>query len=939
MPRVRSRSLGLVFALLFFLGQPTPGLAQSAACIESVLVIDQSWSMWNPEKTFLDENGQRRPVNDPEHLRLAAARLYLDLAEDGDRVAFVFFGENAWSLPGTEFAGFTVLDPLSRPRLKEAISTMSERVEPATNTPAALLLASQYFASARLCPHRYLILLTDGVPFARDQSPAQLRAATLAAAQTLAQQGVQVISLLLGSAVDRALAEEIARISRGDVLTVPEAEHLLDAFSRLIARQRPTLYQNRLTVTPTGVSSFLLRPEQRVHDFIVVFSRHTAQGPLLERLTLDDRVSLSAGCALSDAIGSATCVIDPNYHLVRIQGSVETLRGRWLVQSRPGQALNGLLLARSTLAVELRTAYYPAGQPTLFLSFRLTEGGRPVVQTRADVVVEGEGLGQTSRTLRSDLFSDDGQLYWATVPAPTRGPLRLTVHIGDSSQPLQMTKEFTLWPDTSPCRLDLTDGPAWAEITPGPCPVHEAKGVLVQGSQVVASTPLQLQGSQLVSPTVSPTLCSSHERHVLAMVSGSTGPLFLYAHRPFAQPNDIRLHSQQIPDPITTRLPRFAYPLAWAGSDIQQDLLLRARWQGQDGRPLGEPPLVRLETGSSTGQCTRPAQLVVDQLNRLAPGTYTLTLEFAHPAGLPVQPATLTRTVHLLPPRLIVRPETPDLGVHADPASMTGALLIESEPPLPTTPDLRLRLRELRRDGEVLPPDQRPLTAYAGPLQPAGDRWRLPIHFSPRDFFQRWLLPPGYYEAQFEVTSSQALDLQGTTPVLAWRAPGYLERIHLGFTRLAAGVTSLPLWLFLPVFLLMILLTRLLTRRPPDWQGTLHYPAHQGTPTPTEYVKLQDFAKDGSLSLYLENDRIIHNRSLGTATELVRLIREDPTTVRIIPRNGTRISYYQEGESLPISVDEAGEILETTQRYQLRLRPATSNRVFEIVLGPGEREG
>lgn len=173
---------------------------------------------------------------------------------------------------------------------------------------------------------------------------------------------------------------------------------------------------------------------------------------------------------------AADCVDDPNYYLVALSRSPAMLNGPWAAQTVPGQALDGLLLARSTLAVGphergrgLAVPYAP-GNPLLF-PVKVTEDGSDKAGVRAEVTISGERLGSVNKKLRSDLFDPNGTVYWETFEVPVPEPLRADIRIGSAGEPLRLARDVPLEPAPTDWRLRPGEGQAWAVFSSPPLTV------------------------------------------------------------------------------------------------------------------------------------------------------------------------------------------------------------------------------------------------------------------------------------------------------------------------------------------------------------------------------------------------------------------------------------------------------------------------------------
>lgn len=894
-------------ALLAQLSAP-PARAQAPAgptCIDSVLVVDQSWSMWNASGTF-EEDGRKLPINDPDHLRLAAARLYVDLAEEGDRAGVVLFGERAWTLPGYAPGELVRLGQEERAALRRAILSQVERVEPATNTPAALDLAATFFVGPRTC-ERYVVLLTDGVPFVPRTSVAAAREATRDAARRLAQTGARIVSMLLGADVDEPLAREMARLTGGAVLRVPKAEQLLRAFSALIAMQRPTLYQDQIVVRPNGHASFSVRESQRVVKLVVVFTRRAAEGPLLRELQNEGRWTLRPPCVAGALEVAADCVDDPNYYLVALSRSAAALNGPWTAQTLPGQALDGLLLARSTLAVEphgdapgLGLPYAPGN--AVLLPWKVTEEGsvRAGMQD-VEVTLSGERLGSITKPLRSDLFDPNGAVYWETFEVPAAEPLRADIRIGPAGEPLRLTRGVPLEPAPVDWRLRPGEGQAWAVFSRPP-PTVTAHGVLVFPREVRPEperVPLVLRGNQLVPERLPEGLpCAAHERHAFVRVATPAGPVWTYAASSVAPPAATRLLPERWAEPAETRGEPLAIPLVWEGP-AGADLEVRGAWR-RAGAPVDSPARVRLEDKRPLPDrlCAAQGTLRVDGLHGLPPGEYELHLEPVDPSGRPVERPVLPKMVRKRPPLLRAALAPRDFGEQMLLSTMRAALTLTVEPPQAAAPPEGVAIARIERDGVALPEAEWPVELRAGMPegQPGGPR-RRELALVPRDrggglvadLGDRLLPGGGRFRVILALPGAESFELESEPEPLAidWRMLPWWERVGRALTE-----PRLPLGLPLGLLAIPLALLAACWRDAGRWDGWVTYQPAEGQPE--HRFALGNFMRTKEVAFAWENERLSHGPR-PAANTVLRVERVGSRKVRLIPTGSAPIALQRDG--------------------------------------------
>lgn len=201
--------------ILLLGGGSSPAWAAEKAGVDAVLVIDSSGSMkWT----------------DPRRLRVPAAKIFLSLLGDEDRVGIISFSDNGYPVLGLTPAG-----KASQPRLFAAVEKVSEKGA-YTNLHAALakgleVLAREGDAQRR----RMLVLMTDGKMDTGDwdQDRKLIEGIRADLIERARQAGVEVYTIAFTEASDMALMQEIAERTAALSRLASNDRELHEVFSQI----------------------------------------------------------------------------------------------------------------------------------------------------------------------------------------------------------------------------------------------------------------------------------------------------------------------------------------------------------------------------------------------------------------------------------------------------------------------------------------------------------------------------------------------------------------------------------------------------------------------------------------------------------------------------------------------------------------------------------
>ncbi|MEA3337297.1 MAG: vWA domain-containing protein [Chloroflexota bacterium] len=441
------RLLLLLVLLAVWWGLPQPALAQQDpdGPVDVMLLVDDSGSMsdrW--------AGGTRAP-NDPEGLRHSAARMFIDLATDGDRVGVISFHTDPSGLGETaEGRLTTIAGAASKRDLQSAIvqPTTPAPEERLTDIRKALGLASDILEANQTGNRQYIVFLTDGRPWPPDQ-----RSELFAKINQLADQGVTIFPVLLGNDVDLEVAERMAQKTNGLIQSIDRPGDLLPAYAKIYGFVQPERYVNEVDLADGRLATFRTSPDQGITSVSVIVPKapETAQGYTdlsLNGQSILDREILDNG---------ATVVRngDTHYDVVTLEHNAP-LVGEWTATTAgtPDGEARALLVADSAASLVLQypgaddiasTAaprFYPAGKPVL-LAAAVEQAGRRSSDLQVQAVVDG-----VQHPMQASGLADDGSLFW-TIVSPDKSNVvgestPVEVQIGNEVTPIRLWKEFSL---------------------------------------------------------------------------------------------------------------------------------------------------------------------------------------------------------------------------------------------------------------------------------------------------------------------------------------------------------------------------------------------------------------------------------------------------------------------------------------------------------------
>ncbi|HEY63342.1 MAG TPA: VWA domain-containing protein [Caldilineae bacterium] len=657
--------------------------AGASAPVDIVLLIDDSGSM---SDWWADG---RRPPNDPEGLRHSAARLFIDLARPGDRIAVISFHTTATGYGAAAEGEFDVIsDQASRDQLKAAIVQPTEPEDPMerlTDMRRGLRMAQDLLKRNLSGNRQFIIFLTDGRPYPTDQRPELFQVIS-----ELGQAGIPIFPILLGGDADTKVANRMALETHSVVQQVDSPSDLLRAYATIYSYIQPNRYVDVLDLIGGQIGTVKTSEEQGVTELSIVLPKARDASAAFADLTHDGTSIL--GSDRLDNGATITRVVDEHYEMITISHN-SPLVGEWVARALQAVGSSGLVVAESMTTIQLlypqpaadadSTAaprYYPVGKP-VFLG--------ATVQS-ADVLMTGLPLvarvGGVQYPMTTEGLTKDGSLYWAIIPAqPGTEPgsrTRVQIQIGDQITPLRLRKEFVLeageFPplivDSPTERSDgvLEEGRLLLRVHfEGAEPPQDARvEAIIQDMNTgdIARILLACAGGVCEDKSFTPT--QGRQYHVLFLATATTADGIVYndfAEGSLTMRDALRLESLpsildlgRVPlyqDTVERELTLSAY--------TEQPFQLKARVELQSATPGVRPGqlTVSLARPTHVGGNRYKTLLTLSGFDQLAPGQYAGTVTFDAGKDLDVQPSNVPLKFSIPEPEIrLTMPGSVDLG-------------------------------------------------------------------------------------------------------------------------------------------------------------------------------------------------------------------------------------------------------------------------------------
>jgi uncharacterized protein YegL len=486
--------VALIAALLLTLLPPHQAQAQGGALDEIysdvVLVIDHSGSM---------------EENDPQFLRLAAAKLFIDLADPRDKIGIVVMSDKGRTRPLTKrLTSLMQLDGVRE--LKQQIDGLrNERMGEETHMGTALAQAHDLLASTdkdrvKSNQRQFVVLLTDGKP----TGDGQFEKVDAAVSRIQERRYWRIFSIALGAnAAPDYLQQAVAAPTGASVVVANQANELIDSYLEVYTRAGDDRYVDRVTVDPNTLASLArIELDHQPTHLAVVLVRGDPKTSISRLLAPDERDIIKPYYQNTVQRGA-----EPEYELYKIPPEAQVnLVGDWKINVAHADQtpMQVVVLTRSRLRMRMPVPapilseddnslrYHPLGRPLLLVAgAEVARRNRETIQRtyqpyvyqwvdkmspaiRAIAPTEGPLVTLTDDGRVYDTVAGDGR-YSALYPAFTsEGDYTLQLEAPHQTDtPIHVTKPYVVRVTSLPT-MTLTLPPAATLL-----PIHTAFDGLV----------------------------------------------------------------------------------------------------------------------------------------------------------------------------------------------------------------------------------------------------------------------------------------------------------------------------------------------------------------------------------------------------------------------------------------------------------------------------
>ncbi len=307
--------------------------------------------------------------SDPEAIRVSAAKLFLDLSAQGDRVAVVSMGgdkDTEVKIKLTRLGSWQDATDTSRRKFKEDLAALAKAPGEYTFMGKALDLAYDVLDKAGPGRQQYVVLLTDGVPTGEAAG-----VLTEALAKFERKRFWKIFPVALGPAPDFAfLQNKVAAATNGIAFKAATPAELIRVYTEIFALTRQNQYVNWVKVKPATLQGLCtVTADQQVTQLAVVIPK-SARQPDVEVLVGPN------GRNIVDPAqrGGLYWAEDPRYEVYVVPRQSMPSEGQWKIRLKNPAEVEIALLVRSNLALQLQAPaprapweelserYHPAGE-------------------------------------------------------------------------------------------------------------------------------------------------------------------------------------------------------------------------------------------------------------------------------------------------------------------------------------------------------------------------------------------------------------------------------------------------------------------------------------------------------------------------------------------------------------------------------------------------
>lgn len=407
-----------------------------------VLIIDHSGSM---------------EENDPQFLRLAAAKLFIDLADPDDRIGIVVMSGtgatrklNSLSLVGS---------PEANKQLKQQIDALrNEPMGEETHMGTALNIAYDLLEakSGRSNPHQFVVMLSDGLP----TGDGQIDLVEGATARFQIRRYWKIFSIALAFKAKEGpayLQQAIAEPTGGEVFIANNADELLDRYLDVYARAGDNRFVDRVEVTPNMLASLVsVEAAQQPTQMTFVLLRGNINGRI-RGLHAPGGLDVVKPYYQNTVYRSD----EPEYELYKVPpGAQVGFIGNWEINVAQQDTAPATIAILSRSGLHIRMPSPTPLWPESDSSLRYSPVGRPLLITVGAKDIQNRWVTQMSPVVRStetewvtltdngrdyDVAGNDGRYTGLLPPFMEEGDHTVQVEMpGQRNEPVHIRNDYTI---------------------------------------------------------------------------------------------------------------------------------------------------------------------------------------------------------------------------------------------------------------------------------------------------------------------------------------------------------------------------------------------------------------------------------------------------------------------------------------------------------------
>ncbi|MEM8529781.1 MAG: vWA domain-containing protein [Chloroflexota bacterium] len=363
-----------------------------------VLIIDHSGSM---------------EENDPQFLRLAAAKLFIDLADPDDRIGVVVMSGAGATRKLSNLS--PVGDLKTNKLLKQQVNALrNEPMGEETHMGTAITLAYDLLEakSGRSNPHQFVVMLSDGLP----TGDGQVDLVQGATARFQIRRYWKIFSIALAFKDKEGpayLQQAIADPTGGEVFIAQNADELLDRYLDVYARAGDNRFVDRVEVSPNMLASLVsVEAAQQPTQMSFVLLRGSVSGRI-RGLHAPGGLDVVKPYYQNTVYRSD----EPEYELYKVPpGAQVGFIGDWEINVAQQDATPAKIAILSRSGLHIRMPSPTPLWPESDSSLRYSPVGRPLLVTVGAKDVQNRWVTQMTPVARSSetdwvALTDNGRHY------------------------------------------------------------------------------------------------------------------------------------------------------------------------------------------------------------------------------------------------------------------------------------------------------------------------------------------------------------------------------------------------------------------------------------------------------------------------------------------------------------------------------------------------